>query len=333
LYELLRTVKTLETDTITSELELRQNSRTFKAPGFPGSVHFAEDGSGLTIYVPRNRRAQEICFSTVLPVTLAKWLLRDTEDSDDEAANDEVVKVLTLIFAFDRTVLAEILDREGMIQAPVPNEDPEEDDIDGSADQDAGPRLNLSIENTGTERRAAPTGSPLNPSLSPRIQPWRTSRSVSPGTQRRMSREFFERLSQMSRASHSEREPTGLTVPVIFGSPQPEAPRPFTPPVLRDPRLFTPVSATTVASGTDLDNREYETILRHARNAAQRAQFPSQGAFDMSGMLSALGGQGQDDVAGFDGLDVVSRLRSSSQLERDKKIGAAGELYVSRVWK
>ena len=279
--------------------------------------------------MPRNRRAQEICFSTVLPATLAKWLLRDTEDSDDEVANDEAVKVLTLIFAFDRTVLAEILDREGMVQTSVLNEDPKEDDIEGSTDQDAGPRLNLSIENTGSERQTTPIRFSLNPSSSPQIQPRRTSRSVSPGTQRRLSREFFERQSQMSRASHSEREPTGLTVPVIFGSPQPRAPPPFTPPVLRDERQFTPVSAATVASGTDLDNREYETILRHARNAAQQAQFPSQGAFDMSGMLNALEGQGQDDVAGFDGLDVVSRLRSSSQLERDKKIGAAGELYVS----
>lgn len=31
----------------------------------------------------------------------------------------------------------------------------------------------------------------------------------------------------------------------------------------------------------------------------------------------------------FDGLDIVTRFRSANQLERDKKVGAAGELFVS----
>jgi hypothetical protein len=31
---------------------------------------------------------------------------------------------------------------------------------------------------------------------------------------------------------------------------------------------------------------------------------------------------------GFDGIDIRNVFRSDSQVERDKKIGAAGELYV-----
>jgi hypothetical protein len=75
------------------------------------------------------------------------------------------------------------------------------------------------------------------------------------------------------------------------------------------------------------EDMQYRALLDRVVAAARTATFPSRGAFDMSGLRDTLPGT---NFAGFDGLDTMNRFRSSSQLERDKKIGAAGELYVSR---
>ncbi|KAM0212073.1 hypothetical protein ACHAQD_009921 [Fusarium lateritium] len=48
----------------------------------------------------------------------------------------------------------------------------------------------------------------------------------------------------------------------------------------------------------------------------------------MQGLRDALPDGSVGTFESFDGLDVMNRFGSSSRQERDKKIGAAGELYV-----
>lgn len=56
------------------------------------------------------------------------------------------------------------------------------------------------------------------------------------------------------------------------------------------------------------------------------------GAFNLDSLRDALfSGLDDDTVYSFDGFDLVSGLRSATQFERDKRVGAAGELYVSQV--
>lgn len=69
----------------------------------------------------------------------------------------------------------------------------------------------------------------------------------------------------------------------------------------------------------------YMHLLDNVVRVARRTAFPSHGSFDMHGMLHVLPPSGEEEaVLPGDSL----RVRSSSQLERDKKIGAAGELFV-----
>ena len=70
----------------------------------------------------------------------------------------------------------------------------------------------------------------------------------------------------------------------------------------------------------------YRALLNRVLTAARAATLPTRGAYDMTSLLESLSGR---EIASFDGLDAINRFRSSSQIERDKKIGAAGELYVS----
>ena len=69
----------------------------------------------------------------------------------------------------------------------------------------------------------------------------------------------------------------------------------------------------------------YLSLLQNTVSAARRATFPSRGAFDMSALNAALPETADDNDAAAESY----RFRSTSQIERDKRIGAAGELFVS----
>lgn len=69
----------------------------------------------------------------------------------------------------------------------------------------------------------------------------------------------------------------------------------------------------------------YRALLNRVVAGARTAILPTRGAYDMSSLRDALPG---GEITSFDGLDAMNRFRSTSQIERDKKIGAAGELYV-----
>jgi len=77
---------------------------------------------------------------------------------------------------------------------------------------------------------------------------------------------------------------------------------------------------------TETDRDTYTRLLQKVVRSARSSAFPAEGPFNMADMHSALPGtpdQG-DGPAG-----ETYRIRSSSQIERDKQIGAAGELFVS----
>ncbi|KAH8698523.1 hypothetical protein BGW36DRAFT_376264 [Talaromyces proteolyticus] len=83
-------------------------------------------------------------------------------------------------------------------------------------------------------------------------------------------------------------------------------------------------SSPRVAQSNQVD-LEYLRILRSAVNSARRAAFPSRGTFDMAALARSLPTVLPENNGEYFGL------RSSEKIERDKKIGAAGELYVFEV--
>ncbi|KAG5790348.1 hypothetical protein H9Q69_010597 [Fusarium xylarioides] len=124
LYNQLRAIKVLEVEGISSVLKVSQNGRQYEATLSTASEHIDELAGNLTIYVPRNRRAQEICFGSVLPRKFAAWIMRNPHTNIDGNVEVDVINALTSIFASGRAVLDEILDDQGMIQLQF--EDPDE---------------------------------------------------------------------------------------------------------------------------------------------------------------------------------------------------------------
>ncbi|RSL92134.1 hypothetical protein CDV31_015293 [Fusarium ambrosium] len=91
-----------------------------------------------------------------------------------------------------------------------------------------------------------------------------------------------------------------------------------------------PIPAVPVL--TDRETTQYQALLERVVSAARGSpRLPSQGAYDMTGMSHALSDLMGD--SGNDEVDQFPRFRSSSQYERDRKIGAAGELYVFELLK
>lgn len=74
------------------------------------------------------------------------------------------------------------------------------------------------------------------------------------------------------------------------------------------------------------DDAEYSRLVSNVISAAGTARFPSKGAYDMSGLFGALPDVEEDEV------ELSRRFRSRNPLERDMKIGALGELFVSNLF-
>jgi hypothetical protein len=79
------------------------------------------------------------------------------------------------------------------------------------------------------------------------------------------------------------------------------------------------------ASQVVVEEDAYLSLLRNVVVAARRATFPSRGTFDMSALDATLPESPRQGTAAAESY----RLRYSSQLERGRLIGAAGELFVS----
>ncbi|RFU29542.1 hypothetical protein B7463_g6794, partial [Scytalidium lignicola] len=76
-----------------------------------------------------------------------------------------------------------------------------------------------------------------------------------------------------------------------------------------------------------LADDSFRNLLDNVIRNASRATFPAGGAFDMSDLLDALPDR-QVTIESYDGLDASGSITSSSQAERRRKIGAAGELFI-----
>ncbi|RKL40250.1 hypothetical protein BFJ70_g5480 [Fusarium oxysporum] len=269
-------MKVLGVEGISSVLKLSQNSGRYEARLSTASKHIDEPAGNLTIYVPRDRRAQEVCFGSVLPRKFAAWLMRNPHTNIDGNVEVDIINALTSIFASDRAVLDEIIDDQGMIQLQFedPDEDLDEEEIGGEQVED----------NHASNSTPEPGYEVSDPVLTP---------------------------------THSSVDDASIL---------PSAVRGFE---IEDGALETEGEIVEIESSTSHQVRQGDGSTSRVIAAARFANFPSGGAFDLNDLRDALPDSGETkSYLSYDGLDVLSRFQSTSQQERDKKIGAAGELYV-----
>lgn len=336
LYEQLRTMRVVEVERISSVLRIFQNKQPFKVPVATANEHIEDSTGELTIYVPKERRAQELCFGSVLPRKFAAWLMRTSKSPTDGPIETDIVKVLTAVFASERFVLDDILDDQGILTVPFDNRD-EEDSRDEAEEHQTEDQGEEHQEEEGQEPR--PSGSrletddtsseqltPDRSSINAGTPPYAGSSGISPeGSIPETLVETISQRSQMSYQPHSGRVHRSSQSDLLPVSPQPlhhtseQAPS-------------NPLSAiTSPPEQQSSEDARYRSILDRVVEKARNAAFPSRGSFDMTHMRNALPGGDMNSYQSFDGLDIMGTFRSTNQLERDKKVGAAGELYVSNL--
>ncbi|KAF5007724.1 hypothetical protein FDECE_5972 [Fusarium decemcellulare] len=321
-YGQLRTMAVMEIGGISSVLEMFQNRQRFQVTVAAANEHIDDEiPERLVIYVPQERKAQELCFGSVLPRKLAAWLMRRPTSDNEWAIEADIVNALTSIFACDRSVLDDVLDDQGIIQVPFQNEDESDDDRDEDQEEQGLFENAVETDEPSSWEQKTPTHSSTNDSSPLHV-------GSSEGEPARAPTEtVVEDISRRSHMSHQPRpgvgDITSSQATPLHLSPSSSTPIYQTTQYLPPTTLAQPESRSSEAS-------QYLAILSRVVEIARRTSFPPGGAFDMSNMQSALSGVAghADEYESFDGLDLMSRFRSTNQLERDKKIGAAGELYV-----
>jgi len=290
LYKLLQQTEVIETDGIASVLRIAQDGETIEVEESRCDLHINETDIGLEIYVPRSKASQEYVYSLPLPSRLADWLMRERDGGVSSSPPKAMVIALSATLNCSSTsALDRVLDYQGILQVSIRNEDMIIEEA-LTPDEEADDEDGMSSRAMLTPGSWTSGGNTEVPDVEDDPLQITSSRLVQTAN-RRANMSFFAGSS---------------TVGAPRLSPASHIPEPS-------------------PSGED---RRYLALLNRVISAARQATFPSQGAFNMSSLLGALPAGG-GDIARFDGLEVMNRFQSSSQHERDKKVGAAGELYVS----
>lgn len=238
-------------------------------------LHFSEQASLLSIYLPKDRKARELCYCDLLPRKLVDWLMRDPVTQILEPIEADMVKVMIMICSIHPSAVDLILDREGIAQIDITNDDIE---VDDEIHSEASDSSEISSNGGLVQFMSTDTSIPI----------------------------------------HNMQHQARLTAT--------QTSTPFNPPSSDYDR---PVPISLFNSHSKADDMQYRHLLDQVIQFAWGAVFPSKGAFNMSQLNRTLpGNEWNGKYEGFDGRQVRNAFRSNGQLERDKKVGAAGELYV-----
>ncbi|UPK97203.1 hypothetical protein LCI18_008138 [Fusarium solani-melongenae] len=306
LYETLRNAQVYETDGIAATLYIKQDGRERSYEKGQSDLHIEEEEGKLNVFVPRDKRSQESCYARKLPLGLFRWLMTPS-DGGRAVLSEKGLRVTASVLNSSRFVLSDILEDEGITAGEL-EDDYKEDDYEveeegaGSSDED---QIDTpALAETEVEETPGPEEAVYGPSFTPRTanrevatglpvpyEPAQSRQSSSPNLAQDVS--YIQTRSDVAIARH---QPAIQSIP-------------------------------SVSALIDPEEAQYQALLERVVTAARGSlRLPSQGAYDMTGMSHAL-----SDLMGhssYDGVDQFLPFRSSSQQERDRKIGAAGELYV-----
>lgn len=259
-------------------------------------IHLEKSNMGLENYLPRNRRGKKHGINNILTKKVMEWIMTGPKTliSTNTTAGNLTAKkdVLTT----DRSMLDASLEENGLATINIDNQDDNEHSdtalIASPERLDGRTALNL-----GSGDGAAPHVYPFDVSTATEddvFTEYTPSRSS-------VHTETFSTV--LSRSSHSS-----------YSSPRQQ---PFDQESISSKLPFRPPSFPVTPPRLPSDDTQYNELLRIVTDAARRGTVPH--AFDQV-RSTALADSRQS---------FRFRFRGSSQIERDRKIGAAGELYVS----
>ncbi|ORY68490.1 uncharacterized protein BCR38DRAFT_521547 [Pseudomassariella vexata] len=307
LYETLRSTIVLETDGIASELQLLQDEKTLRVRQSQSELHIEEKQGHLIVYVPRDIARQESCYLDVLPQRMFEWIMMGSAPKLPTQHSEQAVRVLGSVLNASVQVVSTSLRNNGVTELDFLEEPPEE------INEDKAPELAVVL------RPSTPTadsdqahgvvtpgelGSDDTDSSAVETPASSVFSEGSPRTHRLIQAAVYS-SSRLGRGASAPQEARPVQYPFFSPSPQPS------------PSPNSDLNGQGPAS-------KYLKLLDAVLTAARSATLPRRDSFDMSTLMNAL----PQVTATTDAPQDYFHFRSTSQFERDRMIGAAGELFV-----
>ncbi|EXF84440.1 hypothetical protein CFIO01_02755 [Colletotrichum fioriniae PJ7] len=292
LYHTLCATEVFETHGISSEVHLVQDAKAHIHVKPTSELHIREAAGRLEIYVPLNKEGQDFCYHSSLPRRLLEWVMTEPETQICGAIPHRAISAMSSALNAPIQSVSQILEAEGIIDIGGIIEDDQEQDFKRASHVSPLPAENPQREGFAVDLPTRPFSLTASRSVSGPaiIHPTLTQPTSTPA-------------SLDSNGSY----PLQPTLPVSAAA--------VTPPS----HIFHFGQASTAPTATtppryDAFAAEYLRILNNVIFAARRGSFPAYG--------SSRTGQS---------TECVSTPTPNPWIPpgSDKKIGAAGELFVS----
>ncbi|KAL6361994.1 hypothetical protein LRP88_05477 [Fusarium phalaenopsidis] len=349
LYETLKNAQVYETDGIAATLYINQDGHERSYEKAQSDLHIEEEGGQLNIFVPRSKRSKESCYARKLPLGLFRWLMTPL-DGSWVALDEKGLRVTASVLNSSHSVLSDILEDEGIAPGELEDDYEEVEETEEVEGEQAIERRLVAEETHIVEEShivgdvvsssdedpiATPALVETEAEETPGLETPVSSRLATPGSQSVIHEPFF------TPSTVSREVATGLTV-----WHQPTRSRRFSGSDLTQDVSYIEARSDLAITRhqpairpildlpalVDQETAQYQALLERVVAAARGSpRLPSRGAYDMTGMSHAL--SDLMDHSSYDGVDQFLPFRSSSQQKRDRKIGAAGELYVFELLK
>lgn len=334
LREMLQAARVYETNGISCVLQLSVGGPPLTQSLSSSDLHLHEGKSQLDIFIPRQKKRQEFCFADKLPARLFQWLMTDPNNNQWGESSEKGCRMVGSVLNASRSVSTQILEANGIVIPSVDELAPDEED-EGSETGEAGESLEEDgfgeedrhgeEEDHGDDAYGRGQGPPRETTAEPAMFPESMTsgassmRALTPSTT--INQDTSSPLPELRETSYitaRAENATSRSQSVGRISVATEAPRTrgYARP---DPR----------PEFTHEDTIKYQQLLGSIISSAQEANFPSNsnGPMDMSSLIATLPMDGEAESS-FNSIGESIRFRSKNQLERDRMIGAAGELYV-----
>ncbi|KAK8009461.1 hypothetical protein PG991_012012 [Apiospora marii] len=287
-YEMLKTAEIYETNGISSDLVLTQDNVPHTVAGKIQTLHIDESRGCLKVYVPQSKDDQEYIFTNVLSQRLFEWMMEHP-----------VTHISGHSAAMAKDGASATRD---VLLAPRSRLDRALDDNGISM---------IDIENTDEDAVPEPE-SPTRPVEATRESSDRTDSDTGLETPTTSHAE----ISPVREAAEAPRRRSALPSPVERREDVPgrrlSISPPATPAIPATPSRVTPAPDAVASQG-------YVALLDKVIELGRRNDIPTRGVFGMRLLQARI--PGACDASNWG-------LGSLPQMERDCKVGAAGELYV-----
>ncbi|KAI1137757.1 hypothetical protein F5Y05DRAFT_386264 [Hypoxylon sp. FL0543] len=291
LYDLLRQLRTWETDRISTTLVVCVDGNEVSEEVDRGEVHI-DDLNGLEIYVPHDEKRRDDAYLSCLPNRLARWIMTDPATRTHRDVDPNVQFLIQGILLAKVSQLDKYLNEQGVIEAAIPEQTQEDDETD--AFQFTPPW--------------ASTPTTVGPSTPPQL--------VSPP---------FEPSTPLSdREDVYLEQETPATDLMSSRTPSPDL-------MARNGSWLARASLSPQSHVRELFERqatrtqEYAALLSQVASAVRRSRLLD-GPMSLFGLQDSLRDDSTMETKTFKEDELFGP--DVPQFERDKKVGAAGELFV-----